>query len=142
VAGDYTSYAGSVYELEVGPEGASDRLNVGGTVTLAGTLRLTGGDFRQNESYHFIDAAGGVTGQFDHITYSSVFLTPRLDTTQGVALRVERNDVTMASHTHSANQASVAAALDPASTRPPAAMADLYDDVLNASGDQVPGIME
>src|SRR5690606_6303890 len=60
VAGDYTAYPGSFYELEVGPEGTSDKLEVGGTATLAGTLTLAGGKLRQNVSYHFIDAAGGV----------------------------------------------------------------------------------
>lgn len=142
VRGDYTAYPGSVYELEVGPQGATDKLDVGGTVTLAGTLKLAGGDLRQNVSYHFIDAAGGVMGQFDDITYSTVFLTPRLDFAQGVALRVERNDVPFERYGRSANQKSVGAALDPASSQPPAAMDDLYDDVLNASADQVPDMME
>ncbi len=142
VAGDYVAYAGSVHELEVGPQGATDKLVVGGTAKVAGTLRLAGGPYRQNIPYHFITAGGGVTGEFDTITYSMAFLAPTLDRSQGLSLVIRRNDVPFARYTGTANQQAVAQALDSASYTPPAGMAALYDEVLNAESGQVAAMME
>ncbi|MGB6105817.1 MAG: autotransporter domain-containing protein [Pusillimonas sp.] len=142
VTGDYTAYPGSVHELEVGPQGTADRLEVGGTATVAGTLKLAGGPYRQHVAYPFISAAGGVTGEFDTVAYSMAFLEPRLELGQDLSLFVDRNDVPFARHTRSANQKAVGEALDIVSHRPPQAMAELYDVVLNAAPNQVAGMME
>jgi subtilase-type serine protease len=143
VSGNYIAHPGSVYELEVGPEGATDKLVVGGHATLAGTLRLSGGLFRQNISYQFISAAGGFTGGFDTVVHGMAFLTPSLDLSTGAAaLRVARNDVPIARYAATQNQKAVGQALDVASSSPPAGMADLYDEVLNAEAPQVAGMME
>lgn len=142
VAGDYVAYPGSVHELEVGPQGATDHLVVGGKATVAGTLRLAGGPYRQNVPYHFISAADGVVGQFDKVTYSMAFLVPTLDRSNGLSLLIKRNEVPFARYAVTANQRSVGQALDTASDQPPASMAELYDGVLNAQAGQVPAIME
>lgn len=143
VAGNYTAYPGSVYELEVGPDGATDKLMVGGSADLAGTLRLTGGRFRPNASYQFISATGGVTGGFDTVAHGLAFLTPTLALSSGAAaLAIVRNDVPIARYAATLNQKAVSQALDGISSRPPAGMADVYDEVLNAEAGQVPAIME
>ncbi|WP_341667830.1 autotransporter domain-containing protein [Alcaligenes sp. SDU_A2] len=142
VNGNYTAHDGSVHELEVGPAGATDRLVVGGTAHLAGTLKLAGGPYRQNIPYSFLQANQGVTGEFAHITYSMAFLSPTLLRGQDLALLIKRNDVPFARYTETANQYAVAQALDPASTQPPAAMDGIYDSLLNASAGQVAGYME
>lgn len=143
VAGNYTAYPGSVYELEVGPDGATDKLRVGGLANLDGTLRLTGGRFRPNASYQFISAAGGISGGFDVVAYGMAFLTPTLDLSTGAAaLMIARNDVPIARYAATLNQKAVGQALDGASSRAPAGMMDVYDEVLNAEAGQVPAIME
>lgn len=142
VAGDYVAYSGSVHELEVGPQGATDKLVVGGTAKVAGTLRLAGGPYRQNVPYHFITAGGGVTGEFDTVTYSMAFLSPTLDRSQGLSLVIRRNEVPFARYAGTANQRAVAQALDTGSYSPPAGMADLYDQVLNAEPGQIAAMME
>src|SRR5690606_36069923 len=111
--------------------------------TLRGTLRLSGGLFRQDVSYQFISAAGGFTGGFDTVAYDMAFLTPALDFSTGAAaLRVARNDVPIARYATTLNQRAVGQALDGASRRPPAGMADVYDEVLNAHAPQIAGMME
>ncbi|UYO95204.1 autotransporter domain-containing protein [Pollutimonas sp. M17] len=143
VTGNYTAYDGSVYELEVGPDGATDKLVVGGTAALDGTLRLTGGRFRPDASYQFITAAGGFTGGFDTVAYGMAFLTPTLDLAAGAAaLKIARNDVPIARYAATRNQKAVGQALDGASAHSPAGMMDVYDEVLNAEAGQVPAIME
>ncbi|USY24968.1 autotransporter domain-containing protein [Alcaligenes sp. 1735tsa3] len=142
VSGDYTAHAGSVHELEVDSSGASDRLVVGGTARIDGTLKLAGGPFRQNVSYSFLNATNGVTGQYSHIAYDMAFLSPTLAYGPNLSLVIERNDIPFASFAYTGNQKSVAQALDTGSTQPPAAMTDLYDTVLNAQSSQVAGYME
>ena len=142
VSGDYTAHAGSIHELEVGPAGANDRLVVGGAAHIDGTLKLAGGPFRQNVAYSFVDAAQGVTGKYSHITYDMAFLSPTLLYGPGLSLMIQRNDTPFAAFAHTRNQKAVANALDTGSDQPPAAMAELYDTVLNAQSSQVAGYME
>ncbi|MEJ6666026.1 autotransporter domain-containing protein [Alcaligenes aquatilis] len=142
VSGDYTAHAGSVHELEVGPAGATDRLVVGGAAHIDGTLKLAGGPFRQNVAYSFLDAANGVTGQYSSIAYDMTFLSPTLLYGSSLSVMVKRNDTPFAAFAHTSNQKSVAQALDARSTQPPAAMAELYDTVLNAQSSSVAGYME
>ncbi|MDT8465472.1 autotransporter domain-containing protein [Alcaligenes nematophilus] len=142
VSGDYTAHAGSVHELEVGPAGATDRLVVGGAAHIDGTLKLAGGPFRQNVAYSFLDAANGVSGQYSSVAYDMAFLSPTLLYGSSLSVMVERNDTPFAAFAHTGNQKSVAQALDTSSTQPPAAMAELYDTVLNAQSGSVAGYME
>ncbi|ASR90883.1 autotransporter domain-containing protein [Alcaligenes faecalis] len=142
VSGDYTAHAGSVHELEVGPAGATDRLVVGGAAHIDGTLKLAGGPFRQNVAYSFLDAANGVTGQYSHITYDMAFLSPTLLYGPSLSLMIKRNDTPFAAFANTSNQKAVANALDTGSDQPPAAMAELYDTVLNAQSGSVAGYME
>ncbi|KGP02219.1 hypothetical protein JT27_07970 [Alcaligenes faecalis] len=142
VSGDYTAHAGSVHELEVGPAGATDRLVVGGAAHIDGTLKLAGGPFRQNVAYSFLDAANGVTGQYSHITYDMAFLSSTLLYGPSLSLLIKRNDTPFASFANTSNQKAVANALDTGSDQPPAAMAELYDTVLNAQSGSVAGYME
>lgn len=69
VAGNYTQAAGSVYAVEIGPNGTSDLIRATGTATIAGGTIVvsTLGAATVGTRYTILTAAGGVTG-----TYASV----------------------------------------------------------------------
>lgn len=74
VNGNLTLGAGSVYEAEI--QGAvSDRVNVTGTATLAGTLKIIplGGTYVFNRPYTLLSAAGGRTGTFSPVDVTGTF---------------------------------------------------------------------
>ncbi len=74
VAGNLTLGAGSTYVAEV--QGAvADRVNVGGTASLAGTLRLVplGGAYSFNSPYTLLSAAGGRSGTFGTVDTTGSF---------------------------------------------------------------------
>ena len=81
INGDVTLSAGSVYEVEVDDTGASDRTNVTGSATLAGTVRVLAapGNYLPNRTYTILNAAGGLNGTtFDSVSANFAFLTPSL----------------------------------------------------------------
>ena len=67
VSGDATFSAGSTYQVEIDPTGASDLLAVGGIATLGGAtvdvLKAAGG-YTAGARYTILTAAGGVSGTF------------------------------------------------------------------------------
>lgn len=74
VNGNLTLNAGSTYLAEV--QGANaDRVNVTGTASLAGTLRLVplGGSYAFNSAYTLLSAAGGRSGQFGTVDPAGTF---------------------------------------------------------------------
>lgn len=74
VNGNLTLGAGSTYVAEV-QAAAADRINVTGTASLAGTLRLVplGGPYNFNSSYVLLSAAGGRNGTFGTVDTSGSF---------------------------------------------------------------------
>ncbi|MFY3137315.1 autotransporter domain-containing protein [Achromobacter xylosoxidans] len=81
IAGDFTMAPGAVYQVEVdSSSSASDRIVVGGTATLAGSVVHVGpdGKFSLARDYTILTAAGGVQGMFDSVASNYAFLDPRL----------------------------------------------------------------
>lgn len=79
VAGNLTFGAGSVYLAEVqGP--VADRINVTGSASLAGTLRIVplGGPYSFGTPYTLLSAAAGRTGTFDTVTSTSAAVLPTI----------------------------------------------------------------
>jgi subtilase-type serine protease len=74
VDGDFTSLAGSTFEVEFGEEGSSDLLQITGTANLiGGTVRAlqAPGSFVLGQSYSILSATGGVNGQFAGVDSSA-----------------------------------------------------------------------
>ncbi len=123
VAGDARFEAGSVYVAEIGEDGEADRLDVGGTLAIAGaTLEvgvLPGAAPTLGASYVVVDA-GSIIGAFamrapDFAALSSAypFLAVASATEGGeVALTVTRSDVAFAAAAETRNQKAVGQALD------------------------------
>ncbi|MFY3133869.1 autotransporter domain-containing protein [Achromobacter ruhlandii] len=81
VSGNLTLAPGSVYQVEVDPGStASDRIVVGGTATLGGSVVHIGpdGNFSTARDYVIVNAAGGVTGRFGSVASNYAFLDPQL----------------------------------------------------------------
>lgn len=74
IAGNLTLNAGSITEIEI-QQNLSDRIIVGGTASLAGTLQLValGGPYVFATPYTIITAAGGRTGTFATVNTDAAF---------------------------------------------------------------------
>ncbi len=90
---------GSRYLLDVGADGGSDRVLVGGTATLLGgnTLALaSNGEWSPSTRYTILSAAQGVQGTFSGVSTTLAFLRPTLDyDASNVYLTLARNDIAM-----------------------------------------------
>ena len=114
VTGPLTFNAGSVYEVEVDAAGQSDRIEVDGPATLAGTVRVlpAPGDYAAQTDYTIL-TADSLSGSFDAVTSASAFLDPSLlYGATDVTLRLTRNAVAFADVARTPNQRAVAGALD------------------------------
>ncbi|WP_275299979.1 autotransporter domain-containing protein [Achromobacter insuavis] len=81
VSGNLTLAPGSVYQVEVDSNStASDRIAVGGTATLGGSVVHIGpdGNFSATRDYVIVTAAGGVAGSFQSVASNYAFLEPQL----------------------------------------------------------------
>jgi uncharacterized protein with beta-barrel porin domain len=68
IGGDFTQNASGVLEIEFNTGGnGMDLLNVGGRATLGGTVRFISLDNTEAFGGTFLNAAGGVTGQFANV---------------------------------------------------------------------------
>ena len=115
IEGDLVMAEGSILEVEViGPD--VDQVIVDGTVTLGGTLEVISdferGDNELGDTFEFITATGGFTGDFDEVTsdtpYFSTF-TPAF-TAEGIEVRLDRDSFMLAEM--SAQHQAVAVELD------------------------------
>jgi outer membrane autotransporter protein len=68
---------GSVYNVKFNAAGASDNLTTTGSATLAGGVQAAGapGPYKFNQSYAILNAAGGVSGNFQSLNASAVGLS-------------------------------------------------------------------
>lgn len=118
--------SGSFLDVQVDPNGTSDRVAVSGTATLGGTVRISGGGAPHTAGPFTILTAASVSGTFDAVTTDLAFLAPRLTyDAQSVAVGIQRNDVGFGETGASGNQAAVGAAVEALGTGNP-----LYDAVL------------
>jgi len=116
INGDYVQTATGVYQAELAPGSRSDVLRVTGTATLDGTLKALpeAGVYYLGEQFNFLQAAGGVNGQFATTDFSafSPFLQFSLAyTAGGMSIGVARGN-SLASAAVTANQIAVATSAD------------------------------
>lgn len=98
IQGDYIQGAGGILEIELGPDGAADLLQVSGTAQLDGAVQFIPLDAGVLGDYTFLIAGGGVSGQFSAMNPDAeraregLFFTYALDYAQGdrVSVTVSR----------------------------------------------------
>ncbi|WP_152521829.1 autotransporter outer membrane beta-barrel domain-containing protein [Alcanivorax sp. P2S70] len=116
INGDLTFNSGSQLALEVDPASInSDRIEVSGQANLAGSVLHVGNDgtYQPFSTYTFLNAAGGINGQFDGVTSNYAFLNPVLSYGSNTAsLELLRNDLSFASAALTENQRAVALNVD------------------------------
>jgi len=116
INGDYVQTATGIYQAELAPGSRSDLLRVTGTATLDGTLKALpeAGVYYLGEQFNFLQAAGGVNGQFATTDFSafSPFLKFSLGySANGVRIDVARGNA-LASAAVTPNQIAVATSAD------------------------------
>jgi autotransporter-associated beta strand protein len=118
IDGNYTLNRGTL-EIEINPNGTSDRINVvgaGHTVNVrAGTLEILPdpGTYVPNTTYTIISSAGGGSVMFDDVTSSFAFLTPTLSfDSRDVYLTLQLLPGAFRSAGQTVNQRAVGGALD------------------------------
>ncbi|MEQ3724604.1 autotransporter domain-containing protein [Alcanivorax sp.] len=116
INGDLTFNSGSQLALEVDPAStSSDRIEVSGQANLAGSVLHVGNDgtYLPFSTYTFLNAAGGINGQFDDVSSNYAFLNPVLSYGSNTAsLELLRNDLSFASAAFTDNQRAVANNVD------------------------------
>lgn len=116
INGDYVQTATGIYQAELAPGSRSDLLRVTGTATLDGTLKALpeAGVYYLGEQFNFLQAAGGINGQFATTDFSafSPFLKFSLGySANGVRIDVARGNA-LASAAVTPNQIAVATSAD------------------------------
>ncbi|HEY0945528.1 MAG TPA: autotransporter-associated beta strand repeat-containing protein [Opitutaceae bacterium] len=116
VAGNLTFASGSIYEVEIDPSGAADRINVSGTASIqsgASVNVLKAGEYEYGTSYTILTADGGVTGGFSEITQALplIDLILRQDA-NNVYLVVSRNTAAFDEYAQTPNQLATARVIE------------------------------
>jgi outer membrane autotransporter protein len=119
-SGNTTFFSDSTFQIQVNPDGTSDRLAVDGKATLqGGTVQsLFLGTEINNQcgaqiKSAILTAQGGVTGTFGAVTSNFAFLVPSLSyDANNVFLTLSRNAATFAEHGATANQQASATAAE------------------------------
>lgn len=125
VAGDVSFAPGSTYAVEVSASGSNDRIDAGGHAHLSGgtvtaalenlppPLSLSQTATLLGRSFTILNAAGGIDGQFDAMPQRYLFVGTALTYgSNSVNLAVNRNATPFASVANTANDRSVANALE------------------------------
>ncbi|WP_167856020.1 autotransporter outer membrane beta-barrel domain-containing protein [Natronospirillum operosum] len=141
VEGDLTFQPGAEYQVTVDPDtGASDRVDVTGEATLAGSVLHVGasGPYGPSSDYTILTADNGITGEFDDVTSNFAFLDAALAySSHAVTLQLARNDVEFVDLAGTRNQRAAAeavAALDESDA--------LHDAVVGLSHTAAPGAFD
>lgn len=116
VAGDLRLQAGSTYQVEIDPSGASDRIAVTGAAEIDGAnvhVAKTPGTYTPGRRYEILTAAGGLDGRFAALSQNLPFIDLGLsyDPTS-VHLDVARNEVAFPTVGQTDNQRAVAGAVE------------------------------
>ncbi len=145
VSGNYTQTVAGTLELAIGPSVLSQYLNVTGTASLTGTLRLV-----QFNSYlpsvgstQQLVEAGTLSGTFTLVNQIPTFLTPSLlylDATDVDLIWSAPLRVLLLPYALTPNQRAVAANIDGASTDP--RLADLENYFLTIPTNQIPANLD
>ena len=138
VAGALTLAPGSVYRVDAAADGRADRIDVGGTATVAGArvdAQAGTGAYAPRTRYAILTAAGGVQGRFAGVTSNFAFLTPFLAyAPDAVILTLARNDLDFAAVARTRDQRAVAGAVQAGGVG-----SALYDAVATLSAPQARG---
>ncbi|MGH6763716.1 MAG: autotransporter-associated beta strand repeat-containing protein [Phyllobacterium sp.] len=117
VDGDITFDAGSIYQLEIEPRGASDLIDVTGTAAIHGGSRFDLNPpafYVPGTRYTILTAAGGVSGSYDALDEGAPFVDLVLDyDPNNVYLDVVRNDVRFCDVVQTENGCSTGTGIDP-----------------------------
>lgn len=142
ISGAFRQFPNGTLAIRLYPDGASDRLVVGGPATLAGTLALNyqlapgAASFRDGQRFEILSPAGGTltsAGQFAVAAPELAFVTVNLVTTSsgGLAVEIDRRSYDTAAVTPT--QGSVGRMLDRLQSARPAALASTFDQLENAT---------
>ncbi|HET7267680.1 MAG TPA: autotransporter domain-containing protein [Oleiagrimonas sp.] len=135
VAGDATFQPGSIWQIEVMPNGHSDALDVAGNVTIKGGSAVVLGDkgnWKPRTDYTILTADGGLTGQFDKVEVNLAFLEPTLAyAANSVTLSLQRNGIDFNEVAHTPNQKGVAGSVQDLGPEDP-----VHDAVVTMTPDQ------
>ncbi|MGO4739733.1 autotransporter domain-containing protein [Bosea sp. 2KB_26] len=116
VSGDVALGVGSFYAVEIGPDGASDRIVASGRAVLSGgtvTVAKGPGAFTPGMRYTILTAAGGVSGSFAGLSQSLPFLDLGLSYDPGtVYLDIARNQISFPSVGLTRNQIATGSAVE------------------------------
>lgn len=120
IEGDHIFGHASNYTVEINAAGESDRIFVGGTATLDGSLSVVPldgpNDFLLGHPYTIVEADGGFDGtKFQEVTWNhdSAFLEPNLSYDDNtVSLSIDRNGVAFSAAAGTNNQFQVAQGID------------------------------
>ncbi len=119
INGDLIFAAGSSYQVNVDPKSnASDHVYVSGKASLNGGSVLhvgASGNYNPFSTYRILTVGNELTGAFNGVTSNFAFLTPELIydyAKKTVDLKLSRNDMKFANKAMTANQRSLAGALD------------------------------
>jgi T5SS/PEP-CTERM-associated repeat protein/autotransporter-associated beta strand protein len=116
VTGDATLGQNSIYAAEITASGISDKLAVGGKLTLGGgSLVISGTPGPAGTSYQIVSADGGITGTFGAVTTpgsTTPFILPRLRYTgKAIALDIDLNATAVRAAARTPNQHAAASGL-------------------------------
>ena len=123
----------STYLVDISPT-ASDRTNVTGTATLAGTVHVlpAAGSYAPGTTYTILNATGGVIGTFSALTFETPFLCTCLSyDANNVYLTVTQTGLTFAGVGQTPNQIATGAAVQQLGTGNP-----IYDVVVLGTAEQ------
>ncbi|MGV8995497.1 MAG: autotransporter domain-containing protein [Parvibaculaceae bacterium] len=128
IDGDFTNAAGATYVVKF-DGAASDRLDITGTATIAGTVEVTGLTTISKANYTILSADGGISGTFDNFATN---LSPFVRATLGY----DNNDITLAINpvADSASGSAVANALFRATGAGPE-LTQVMNDIANMSAE-------
>ena len=123
----------STYQVDISPA-TSDRTNVTGSAALAGTAHFVAqpGTYPRDSTYTILSAAGGVSGTFTDLTFSSDFLCACLSyDANNVYLHITSTGLTFAGAGQTPNQVATGAAAEALGTGNP-----IHDVIVLGSAEQ------
>ncbi|SDN82714.1 autotransporter-associated beta strand repeat-containing protein [Methylobacterium phyllostachyos] len=135
VAGNLSLAPGALYRVDATADGRADRVDVGGSATVAGaTVQAVAGtgQYAPRTRYTILTASGGVQGRFAGVSSTFAFLTPFLGyAPDAVTLTLARNDLDFSAVAQTGNQRAAAGAVQAGAVGSP-----LYDAVAMLSAPQ------
>ncbi len=151
VSGAFRQFANGTLAVRLSPQGASDKLVVGGPATFGGTLALTydmtpeGPSFHDGQRFEVVAPAASTltsTGQFILAAPQLTFLHAQLVTSSNGGLAVEFDRLSYSVAAVSQSQDSVAKMLDRLQTVRPTALAATFERIEASSREGATAILD